>query len=223
MGVNILFPMAQPLLATGREHWQTLAAAKRLIGSMAIIVAARMVHARSVLAGSIERGMSQQAAAGSAASIDRFLGPGVQKRTRQPSLSAKRQEALQRHRSSTPIGKPIVALRNWLGDAIAFHRRPEIIGRQWALKSWRDRAQQGDVAGKIALDGEDDADWRALPVPGLESWRSILRTCQDLQDLEKLRPQCTPPGGTPIVSRAANADLLSTATPAIADPEIAHG
>jgi signal transduction histidine kinase len=176
MGANTLSANAFPLLASLRQSWQTLEPARRLTGGMALILMCVMVYAGSVLASYIEQVFAQKAAASTALYMDSFVEPLVQELTTEPSLSAKNQDALQRLLSPTSAGKPIVAFRIWVGDRIVFSSRREIIGKQFAATLSREHAYQGDVVAKFGVDGDDDAEERALHAPILEIYAPIRRT-----------------------------------------------
>jgi len=176
MAANSLPRLALPLLLPIRGWWQALERARKLTVALSVMVVCGVLYVCSFVANHIEQAFGHKAAASTALYMDSFVEPLVQELAVTSSLSAENRQALERLLSPASVGKPVVAFRIWVGDRVVFSNRSEIVGRRFPASARRERAFQGDVIANFDLDGEEEAQERALHTPILEVYAPIRQT-----------------------------------------------
>jgi signal transduction histidine kinase len=176
MAANSLPRLALPLLLPLRGWWGGLERARKLTVALSVMVVCGVLYICSFVANHIEQAFGHKAAASTALYMDSFVEPLVQELAVKPSLSAQNREALERLLSPASVGKPVVGFRIWVGDRVVFSNRSEIVGRRFPASARRERAFQGDVIANFELDGEEEAQERALHTQILEVYAPIRQT-----------------------------------------------
>jgi signal transduction histidine kinase len=176
MAANSLPRLALPILSPIRVWWQGLERARKLTVALSLVVVIGVVYVCSFVASHIEQAFGHKAAASTALYMDSFVEPLVQELAAKPTLSSENRQALERLLAPASIGKPVVAFRIWVGDRVVFSNRSEMVGRRFPASARRERAFQGDVVANFELDGEAEAQERALNTPILEVYAPIRQT-----------------------------------------------
>jgi signal transduction histidine kinase len=176
MAANSLPRLALPLLLPIRGWWQGLERARKLTVALSVGVVCGVLYVCSFVANHIEQAFGHKAAASTALYMDSFVEPLVQELAVKASLSADNRQALERLLSPASIGKPVVAFRIWVGDRVVFSNRSDMVGRRFPTSARRERAFQGDVVANFELDGEEEAQERALHTHILEVYAPVRQT-----------------------------------------------
>jgi hypothetical protein len=156
--------------------WRRVGAERKLKFAVLLIIAGLTAHVCVTVGRYVEELLANKAAASSALYMDSFVEPLVQDLATDTSFSPEGRRALEAALAPTTIGKPVISFRIWLGDRIAFSNRGDLIGRQFPATTARNNAFAGNVVARFGLDGDDDADERALGVPVLEVYAPIRQT-----------------------------------------------
>lgn len=141
--------MTLPLLAEPRQWWQNLERASKLIGVVCAVVVCGAVYACSIVSSHIEEAFSQKAAASTALYMDSFVEPLVQELAANKPLSIGNRQALEHLLSPRAMGKPIVALRIWVGDDIVFSSPREVVHVGSPPTNLRNRTLRGEVVASF--------------------------------------------------------------------------
>src|SRR5262245_7260371 len=176
MAANSLPRLALPILAPIRVWWQGLERVRRLTVALSLLVVVGVVYVCSFVASHIEQAFGHKAAASTALYMDSFVEPLVQELATKSTLSGENRQALERLLAPASVGKPVVAFRIWVGDRVVFSNGSGIVGRRFPASARRERAFQGDVIANFELDGEEEAQERALNTPILEVYAPIRQT-----------------------------------------------
>jgi signal transduction histidine kinase len=176
MIATALSDVAWPIMMSATHWWRDLGRASKLTATLSVGIVCATIYACSVVAQHIQDLFANKVAASTALYMDSVVEPLVQELVAKPSLSEQNRTALERLMSPASSGKPVVAFRIWVYDQIVFSSRGELVGKQFLPSPSRARAFQGEVVANLDLDGDDDADERALQVPILEIYAPVRQT-----------------------------------------------
>jgi hypothetical protein len=170
--ITLLSELARSAKSKIKSVWARLSLSQRFCAAASVVVACGMILIGSWVAGRIEAGVVNNAAAAAALYIDNFVHPHVQELASAPDISEEHKKALDVLMSPQAVQRPIVAFNIWKGTTVVYSDRTENVGKTFASTEAIERAGKGQVAAKF--DRLRDAHSPAHPSPGLPVLESFL-------------------------------------------------
>jgi signal transduction histidine kinase len=164
------------IVLLAREWWLKLNFSRKLAGVATVAVCCGVAIAGNIATYQVRTAMVRDSAASIALYMDSFIAPHVQELANAPLLSEDSGRALASLLAPTAIGKPVVGFRIWADQRIVFSNDRNLVGKRFARSPSRDWAWAGNVYADPdldSLDGDDDAEIRALGVPILEVYAPV--------------------------------------------------